>query len=340
MVGRGTPFKLDKPAAPLAPPQSDVARVGAAPAGAAPTPPPLLAPRTADAPRHDALSAPLARAVLARKKLAGAALTDASSVCLRMTRSPEKFYAARYGAASGKSLAARVETILTLKKIDHDGEDTQAIVDELTAYAVDHPASDFATVVAALDATAAQHNYATVIGALDWGGKSPPAIVFGPTLTTGFYDRILHVVTVDPVKNASADAKLDTLLFELQNALQRSAFGEAARQEDRGAMTAQVEYGSDKRYVEALLRVYGAANVGELVTALAIDAKYLVEADYDSCWAAGTVALPPRSEMPEQNKRQAVWWWKTRNWTEEQRKKMWVKENHGEGVASSEVLYA
>jgi hypothetical protein len=33
--------------------------------------------------------------------------------------------------------------------------------------------------------------------------------------------------------------------------------------------------------------------------------------------------------MPEQDKRQTLWWWKMQSWSDDERREVWMIENHG-----------
>jgi len=54
---------------------------------------------------------------------------------------------------------------------------------------------------------------------------------------------------------------------------------------------------------------------------------------------AGGVALPDKSVLPDQAARQALWFFKTKGWSESERKSMWGQAPHGEGLASSAAIY-
>lgn len=309
--------------------------------------PPSRAPAAA---APDALAPTLARAVgvragrtgsqavLARTLLAGKDLENAVAISVRYSHSPEPGYK-KYAAPYKK---ANIAALMKLKKIDCDDDDLAAIEAALTKYDQDRPATDFDSVVDALTASATQQGYAPVLKAMTFHPRRPK-VVFGPTLTTGFFERITNTITLDPEKNSTADALLDTLLFEANNAVQRAALTEAQTAErfeaNRGLAVAAVEYVTDKRYVEGLMAVHGVQTIDALVAALGIPQEYLVEADYETAKDSHKVDRPDRSALAEQDKRQALWWWKTRNWTDEQRKEVWIAENHGEGVGSSEAVY-
>lgn len=169
------------------------------------------------------------------------------------------------------------------------------------------------------------------------GGRKP-AVIMGSAVTTGYFSTIHNVITLDPSKMPTTDEQLDTLLFESQNALNRSALTRA-KQQGGGHRTANVEFESDRMYLEGLLAIHKCADVIELVATLKIDEGLLEDADYASCLVAKKVPMPGRDAMPAQNERQALWWYKARSWSPEQRKAVWIKENHGEGVGASEDLY-
>lgn len=164
-------------------------------------------------------------------------------------------------------------------------------------------------------------------------------ITFGAATTTGFFDTVFNVITLDPSKLTTADKILDTLSFETQNARQRSALT-AAKQKGGGAHTASVEYESDYKYVyEALMSVHKVTTIEALVAQLGIASQYLVLADYAETQVAGGGALPDKGVLPDQAARQALWFFKTKGWNETQRKNMWGRAPHGEGLASSAAIY-
>lgn len=220
------------------------------------------------------------------------------------------------------------EDVANVSKLVEDYQGTVAVASP--------PAFD--AFVEKLGADGGKEEYVQFLKAMDFG-KAKPAIVFGHAVTTAFYDATKHVVVLDPWKLETATAMLDSLTFECQNALQRVEL-KAGLKDTTGAKTAAVEYESDKKYVEALKSIHKASSLDDLATAVGIPTNLLTPADFSACVAAKTVALPARSEMPEQDKRQTLWWWKTQSWSDEERKQVWVIENHGEGVASSVELYS
>ena len=227
---------------------------------------------------------PSLRAVLARKTLDGAKLEDVTTSCIRVLHSPEPGNILHQRKLTPE---ARVESVLKLKKVEYDGEDVATIAARVAAYD-------------------AQKGYDAVLKAITFVPRTPK-IVFGPTVTLGFYDRISKTVTLDPVKNPTADAQLDTLLFESHNAAQRSDYTAVRNLDEKlqGLATARIEFRTDKRYVQGLMASYAAASMDELVATLGIDRKYLVKADPPATGTA-KVDMPDTATMPEQNKRQAL----------------------------------
>lgn len=173
---------------------------------------------------------------------------------------------------------------------------------------------------------------------IKWPQEKPPAVIFGRAgATNADYDAMKHVVTLDPWKLTTWTECLDALTFECQNALQRPEMKTALRA--GGGAVASVEYESDKMYIEALKRVNKAKDIDHLVEILEIPEDFLKQADYEKCAKAGRVERPSRIDLPEQEKRQALWWYVTQHWNDEQRMQVWIAEAHGEGVVSSELLY-
>jgi hypothetical protein len=224
---------------------------------------------------------------------------------------------------------------------DYDKEDTQAIVDFVNGYQNDIlkiAPSGFDSFIEKLGSYGGATKYIKYLESIEWPKNLKPSIVFGRAVTTAFYDSARHVITLDPWKLNTWTEILDSMTFECQNALQREEIREALRK--GGKETAEVEYESDKHYVEALYQINNVEGINALVTALAIPKRFLVEANYDLSKRNCKVDRPDRSQLPEQNKRQALWWWMTKSWTEKQRQDVWILENHGEGVKSSVELYS
>jgi hypothetical protein len=282
-------------------------------------------------------AASVARALssaLIQRKLTADALDEAKGHCLRNMATSEPFYANRFKKG--------LKGVLGKKYDAADDDDVRQIEEYLQAYRQLHAQWDFDTVVGLLGAGATKKDYVSVLMSLPWSGRKP-AIVFGPTPTTGFFDTTYNVITLDPVKNKNADELLDTLTFECQNALQRTRLSSAQKVEDkkeRGRAVAETEFVSDKNYVESLLRVNKASDYDQLVQKLAVPAEYLQPADYATSLKNRRVERPDSKTFPGQDKRQALWWWKTKGWGEQQKKDVWIAEQHSEEMESSEEAYS
>ncbi len=242
-------------------------------------------------------------------------------------------------------LATFVEELCKHKKLQWTAEAGQELTAHINTRVTQNPDWAFDTVVTKLVSQAVDKERAKEYGryllteATFKSGKKKPAIIFVPATTTGFFNTVLNVVSLDPVKLATADQMLDTLSFETQNARQRSELA-AAKVKGGGAHTAAVEYESDRKYVyEALMSVHKVKTIEALVASLKIASPYLVPADYAQTKVAGGVALPDKSVLPDQAARQALWFFKTKGWSESERKSMWGQAPHGEGLASSAAIY-
>ncbi len=277
--------------------------------------------------------------IIQRKKLESEALENAKQSALRSLASPDPFYVAN----RKKGITPMVTGLLKGMKLpdgsnqEYDDGDVETIVTFLTEYLIKNAKTDFDGVVADLAQQVERQDYITFLRSIAWPQGKKPGIVYGPTVTTGFYDATKHTITLNPEKLVNATEMLDTLTFECQNALQRPELRQALR--EGGHATAGVEYNSDRQYLTAIMQVNKAQNIDELVVKLAIPSEFLVEASYETSKISRNVERPERSLLPQQDKRQAIWWWKTKNWSDEQRKEIWMLENHGEGVASSTELY-
>lgn len=275
-----------------------------------------------------------------RKKLDFKTTRDYAYQCLRAWVSPES------GFVRKKGLRALVDVTLERKRIPYDDEDVESIVEFVNGYEEEISMiapTEFDKFVDALGAYGGRGEYVAYLKSIKWKdnpppSNKPPAVVFGRAVTTAFYDSAKHVITLDPWKLGSWSEHLDALTFECQNALQRKEL-RAALREEGGTATAAVEYESDKKYVDAIKGINKASTLDQLVKKLGIDKRFLVPANHAACVKTGKVDRPDRSVMPEQDKRQALWWWKTKNWSDDQRKQIWMMENHGVGVGSSIEIY-
>ena len=241
-----------------------------------------------------------------------------------------------------EGLAKFVEEMCKHKKLQWTAEAGRQITEYINTRLLANPDRAFDKVVAKLVSESVDKDrakeYGSYLAKVTFARK--PGIIFGPATTTGFFDTVFNLITLDPSKLSTADEMLDTLSFETQNARQRSALTDA-KQKGGGEHTAAVEYVSDRKYVyEALMSVYKVTTIEALVAALGIANQYLVPVDYEETKVAGGVALPDKSVLPKQAARQALWYFKTKGWNETQRKSMWGQAPHGEGLGSSSSIYS
>lgn len=166
-------------------------------------------------------------------------------------------------------------------------------------------------------------------------GKQKPAVVLGPASTTGHFNSVYNVITLDASKMPTADEQLDTLLFESQNAKQKGELYKAKQSKRKGA-TAKVEYDTDRMYVEGLKAIHGCKDYAALVAQLGIPEKLLEFATYKK---NTEVPMPKPSVLSSQDERQALWWYKTSKWSDEQRKAIWMFSKHGIGMGSTYETY-
>jgi len=231
--------------------------------------------------------------------------------------------------------------------LKYDNKDIEAVVDYIKPYK-DPATFEFGNVIGNLGvkgtkdkrSKAYAEHLIKVLKTKTFPQGKPPTVVYGPTLTGANYDSKKHVITIDPSKDPG-DA-LDFVLFEIENAVQGKEMREALNIKDgktRGEAVAELEFVTDLRYVESLKTIYNAHNIEELVVALEIPPELLVAADYQSALQKKEVPMPDKSTLPRQDMRQALWYWKTKGWSDEEKKRVWMASKHGEGVEGTADLY-
>jgi hypothetical protein len=312
--------------------------------------------------------------LLQRAKLTGPALEEAKTYGLRAMASALPVFANARGKES--QLRGKVHALLKIKfgvtnwKTQIDMDDVDNVTQHVANYVGNHPVMDYDAVVTSLAAgatpRAASHiQYLRAIA--DWpilgagpGLKAPfkPGILFGHTESGGLFARSHHVITLD--ETLSTDEQIIALTFEVQNARNRERFMDAQRHAAsatkemkdeariaavQGLATAAVEYQANKDYIAALKRIYRATDIDALVQVLRIPQQFMqARASYEACKADRQVPMPPRgtgpNELAGEENRQALWWWKTRDWTDEQRQYIWGATAHAPGMAASVATYS
>jgi hypothetical protein len=278
--------------------------------------------------------------VVQRRKLNDTQLDEAKWKYLRWSVAGDVTYQKTFPAA--RTAAARLQQMLLgMKKgqkiEDYDQDDIQAIESLVAAHPPSTLPASFDAAVDFLDQNAVQKGYARVLKGLPLTPK--PGVMIGPCPSVGFYDAQYHVIVLDPSKNPTPDELLDTLLFESYNAVRRPQY--KAEMNKGGEATAKVEFKTDEAYVNALVGIYGATSLRDLVTrGFGIDAEHLGQADFATAKEEGGVRLPDKSKLGRQSHRQALWWWKTQDWDEQQRRQLWGEAPHAPGMAASTATYA
>ncbi|MBD2497088.1 DUF4157 domain-containing protein [Nostoc sp. FACHB-280] len=251
-----------------------------------------------------------------------------------------------YGQFFKKGGRAYLETWLTkneayTKNVNYDDEDINLIIEVYEKYekVIGFLSfNEFVDLLAEVGGKAL--TYATTMKELKF--KNQPSIVFGFCLTQANYDSAKNVIVVDPFRVKDDLEALDAALFECMNALQRDemrANFKIPEDAERGLAIAKQEFKSECMYITQLKNINDASNLDELVAKLGIDKMYLETVSFDNCKEGG-VPMPDRSILSRQDARTALWHYKTKDWAEKDREYVWVRANHGEGVASSMELYA
>ena len=173
----------------------------------------------------------------------------------------------------------------------------------------------------------------------DWPGGLKPRIVAHPSVITGAnYDRGGHLIKVSPTLR-DPTVVLDFIMFECENARRQKAF--ATAQKTGARAVAELEFQSDTAYAEGLKTVYRAADWTELVANLNVPIPMRLPQAFDTGKSSteNNVTMPDKSQLSSQAQRQALWYFKTEAWTNEQRRDVWIASAHGEGLGSSEEIY-
>jgi len=168
--------------------------------------------------------------------------------------------------------------------------------------------------------------------------KSPPKfkgtspnVAYGDADSVGYYNNKYHVIVLDPKKNPTADALLDTLAFETGNANRKEDF-------DKGGSKTEVEFGTMKSYIDMLMKAAKVKDIDGLVEALKIPKEYLKEANAKKVLSMDTPALD-MPKISEQKIRSALAWWKMKKWSEEERKQYFGQSAHAEGMEATNKEY-
>jgi len=162
-----------------------------------------------------------------------------------------------------------------------------------------------------------------------------PNVALGATPSVGYYDPKYNVIVLDPIKNATPDAQLDTLSFETGNAKRRDAFL------DKENSKTNTEFGTMNDYVKILLTASKSSDIDQLVEYLNIPKEYLEPAVAAEILKMKQPALPmpDKTVMPEQKFRSALAWWKMKHWKEEERLQYFSKSAHAEGMGATGSEY-
>ena len=228
----------------------------------------------------------------------------------------------------------RIKWELTKEEIANaDAQDKAAVIDWVREYAeLFKNLTDLYRVVGMLASAAGEKgaSYEDQIKAVKWHPTiketPPPTIVFGPAPSRGFYDSKAHSIQIDLFKHDTALEVLDTIMFESINA--------ARTQELNKNIEGIEEYGTDVAYVERLKAIYACDSLTKLCQTLGVTG-YMTKADEKSSVKKGYVEMPSRDEVGNQAARQALWHWKTENWSVVNKKLLWGASPHAPNMPAS-----
>ena len=175
-------------------------------------------------------------------------------------------------------------------------------------------------------------------------------VIFAPsTESTGEYLDKPHVIVLDPESLTTDEQKIDTLLFELQNARQPKKLSGVKKStlspEKKAEKQCEIEYDSDRLYVKALLEMHELEDDDYQGLAEKLISKRILATEKKATYKdpskekESIVELPDKKVLPGQAKRQALWWWKTSHWSEKERRRVWTYSPHVPGELSTYETY-
>jgi hypothetical protein len=231
-----------------------------------------------------------------------------------------------------------VKGLLNIPEVIFENGDDVKLVKYLSGLASAARPTPYAEKVKALEGAANNKEHAKSMADIlleSFSAGEAPDVVLGPTPSIGYYSPDYHVVVLDPVKNPTPDAMLDTLSFEIGNALRRESF-----MSDKNAK-ASIEFGTMNDYINLLMEATHSGGINTLVANLGIDEKYLIPANAKTILGMKEPALdmPKESEVSGQKLRSALAWWKMQDWTEDERKQYFSTSAHAEGMEATGAGY-
>jgi hypothetical protein len=222
-----------------------------------------------------------------------------------------------------------------VENVDWDQADVDAVIAEVKQYRLGEY-TEFYKVIGTLEKVTGEpgKKYCDQLKSIKWHPDpivkwEAPAIVFGPTPSKGFYDSSTRTIQVDLDKHENDLAVLDTILYESINAM-RIAECELAMEEFH-------EYGTDLVYIDKLKEIYG-VGLSQLCIKLGVT-QYMSIPDEYTCVKQGFVPMPTTAEVGRQSARQALWFWKTEGWSEDNKKMLYGASPHAPGMKSTDETY-
>lgn len=236
-----------------------------------------------------------------------------------------------------EKIEKQISTILKNKNIEIENDDIEKVFNAYQIYISTYK-FDFDSFIKGIPISGNENEVANQYKKVLSKTTDKPQIIYGTgCFSLGYYDPHKKVIVVDFKKNATGVDKLDTILFELQNHKHRQTFIDAnlPSNRSRGAeMIADVEYESNKKYIQELFEIYKVKNLDSLVHAMGINNAFLIDAKIPS----DPIDIP--DEIQSQSHRTVLWFWKTRNWNENDIKSKWKNSDHVPGSGSTIEIYS
>jgi hypothetical protein len=182
----------------------------------------------------------------------------------------------------------------------------------------------------------------------------PPEVYLAASKSDGHYDAGTNRIIIDVLKNDTDEKCLDTLKFESYNA----SAGERIREVKRTATSAEeyalgiisVEFASTEREIASLMQEYDVEPGTERERAAALVRAMEISEDILQRWGPVSymesvsgkpvpVEMPDKAVLPEQPKRNALWWYRVSGWDRADKVKEWGWHPHTVGGLSSFEKY-
>jgi len=252
--------------------------------------------------------------------------------------SPLPKYRGRYLKNPLEFITSIIKGLLDIPEVIFEGTNQARVLDYMTPKVEAANPTPYLKKVKDLKATAINKEHAASIADIllqSFASGDAPDVALGDTPSIGYYSPDYHVIVLDPKKNPTSDALIDTLAFEIGNALRREEY-----LANKNAKTT-IEFGTMKDYLALLMEATHSGGINALVVSLGIPDEYLVLENAKDVLAMKEPQLnmPAKEKLSGQKLRTALAFWKMQDWAEAQREQYFARSAHGEGMAATGAGY-